>query len=394
MKILFVASQILGKRVVTGGDVRFLEVAKRFVEKAEVQIICPQSVAQEITAKIPRAKIFSLSLSFIERAKLYDKHFFWIVPLYVERTVKALLKVWKLRDGVDVIYTNGDFFCNAIPAFFLKLIDRRKIWLGNFFHLNKLPWERQSSKWVDSFFSFIFQQFSLQLMKAKADVTILLNNRTKEELQRRGFNSKKLKVLGAGINLKFINSIKPLAKTPSFDACFLGRINYTKGVLDLPLVWQEIIKSLPSAKLAIIGPGSKETIKRLKNEIRNKGLKSNVFYLGYLSQKSVYQIFKKSKFFVFPSYEEGFGIAPLEAQALGLPVIAWDLPAFEEVFPKGMIKVEIGKIEEFTDKVLKLLLNKDLCDKLSSEAMNNAERYDWDKIAKKELKLMREVVDK
>lgn len=386
------ASQILGKRVVTGGDVRFLEIARRFVKKAEVQIICPQSVAQEISARIPEAEIFPLSLSFIERAKLCDKHFFWIVPLYFERTIKTLLQVWKSRDRIDIIYTTGDFFCDVIPAFFLKLINRKKIWLGNFFHFNKPPWKRQSSKWIDSFFSFIFQQFSLQLMKTKADTTILLNNQTKEGLQRRGFNSKKLKVVGAGVNLKFINSIKPIAKTPSFDACFLGRINYTKGILDLPLVWQAIIKSLPSAKLAIIGPGTKETIERLKDEIGNRGLEKNILYLGYLPQESVYQIFKKSKFFVFPSYEEGFGIAPLEAQASGLPVIAWSLSVFEEVFPKGMIKVEIGKIEKFTNEALKLLLNQNLCDRLSNEAISNAKRYDWDEVAKKEERIMKKLL--
>lgn len=70
--------------------------------------------------------------------------------------------------------------------------------------------------------------------------------------------------------------------------------------------------------------------------------------------------FRESKVFIHPSHEEGFGVAPLEAQACGLPVVAWNLPVYQEVFPKGMIKVEMGDIKRFADKVLDLLNNKKL----------------------------------
>jgi len=74
-----------------------------------------------------------------------------------------------------------------------------------------------------------------------------------------------------------------------------------------------------------------------------------------------------------------------------LPVVAWNLSAFEEVFPEGMIKIKIGNIEKFASKVIELIANKKLYQKLSEEAICNASRYDWDNVAKRELYLLEKV---
>ena len=150
----------------------------------------------------------------------------------------------------------------------------------------------------------------------------------------------------------------------------------------------------PKARLGIIGKGNKETLVKLKEQIEKEKLEKNIDILGYLPDNTAFSIIKSSHVFVFPSHEEGFGITPLEAQSLGLPVVAWNLSVFDEVFKTGMIKVEINNRGDFSDKVLKLLTNKKLYQKLSKSAMKNASQYDWDKVVEKELKLIQEVVDK
>lgn len=68
-------------------------------------------------------------------------------------------------------------------------------------------------------------------------------------------------------------------------------------------------------KLKIIGKGP---------EIDNlrKSAKSNIEFLGYLSDEEASGYYARSKALIFPS-EEDFGITPLEAMASGRPVIAY-----------------------------------------------------------------------
>jgi glycosyltransferase involved in cell wall biosynthesis len=67
--------------------------------------------------------------------------------------------------------------------------------------------------------------------------------------------------------------------------------------------------------LKIIGDGSE--FKRLKSLS-----KSNIEFLGRLSDEEVREHYRKCKAFLFPG-EEDFGITPVEAQACGRPVIAY-----------------------------------------------------------------------
>lgn len=110
--------------------------------------------------------------------------------------------------------------------------------------------------------------------------------------------------------------------------------------------------------------------------------------LGFLPDKKAADTIKTSKIFLCPSHEEGFGLAPLEAQTMGLPVVAWDLPVFAEIFPKGMIKIPMGDTKRFADAIIRLLNDHDYCHQLSKEAAENARRFSWDKTAKNESRIL------
>jgi glycosyltransferase involved in cell wall biosynthesis len=58
-----------------------------------------------------------------------------------------------------------------------------------------------------------------------------------------------------------------------------------------------------------------------------------VRFLGH--RKDVPEVLAAGDVFVFPSLYEGFGGALLEAMALGLPIVASDIPAVREVVDDG-----------------------------------------------------------
>jgi len=55
-----------------------------------------------------------------------------------------------------------------------------------------------------------------------------------------------------------------------------------------------------------------------------------VKHLGYVSDGELATLYRRAACFVYPSRYEGFGLPPVEALALGCPVIASRLPAVEE----------------------------------------------------------------
>ncbi len=381
MRILVIANQLINNEILTGGDKLFVEIAKRWVaQKHTVEFIVPEVSYDIINKEIKPNKIYSIPV-FLDKFN-YLKFVFLLPAAYILRTIKTLRLINKLPD-YDVVYTTGDFFCNTIPA--TKLSKKGIKWFANIFHINESPFKRKSNNFMFSLISFLLQRFSFNFLKNNADGFFLLNNLITEDLSKMGFDKNKMFITGAGLDLKFINSINNLKK--KYEACFLGRLNETKGVFDLPLIWNEVIKYKPNAKLLIIGRGHKSLIKKLKNVINKLGLENNIILCGFIPKDDVYKKIKASKVFVSPSYEEGWNISISEALACKVPVVCYNLPVYKEVFKKGLLRTQIGNKKSFAKNIINLLKNKQLAKKTAIEGFNIVKNYDWTYIAKKKLKL-------
>ena len=352
----------------SGGDMAFIEIAKR-VKNFE-KVIITSYLGEKLCQKN------GVKAKYLITTK--EKEFKNIIWTYLQRVAKALLFDFKAKKD-DILLGTSDFLPDVLPIFWLKIKNPKAIWVQHIFHL--IPSSRK--------IPFFAQKISFLLIKNKVDLVIIDNSLLKNDLINLGFSENKIMVNSPGVDIKKIESFIP--SNAKYDCVFLGRLNISKGIFDLIEIWKILTKKNPNISLAIIGSGNKKLEQQLKNRISENNLEKNIDILGFLEDKKAFGILKSSKVFVFPSHEEGFGIAPLEAQACGLPVVAWNLPAFEEVFPKGMIKVKIGNIEKFASKVMELIANKQLYQELAEEAIYNASRYDWDKVAKRELYLLEKV---
>lgn len=222
------------------------------------------------------------------------------------------------------IVTSGDYFCDTIPAFFLK---GRNKWIAYLFHI--MPRKR--------IISYLIQQFSLLLMK-RANTIVVFNPLVKEYLMNRGF--KNVYIQEVNIDEEAIKKVK--VKDKVYEACFLGRLSPSKGIFDLPKIWKDM-----EGKLLIIGGGGFiRDVMRLK-----KMCNENIIFVGHKEGEEKYRLLKQSKLFIFPSYEEGLSLTIKEALACDLPVIAWDLPVYKGLYGNKLITVPIGDIEVFKRKV-------------------------------------------
>lgn len=103
--------------------------------------------------------------------------------------------------------------------------------------------------------------------------------------------------------------------------------------------------------------GSGEISSALMDKFRKKagecGVKIEVKYK--LTDREKFQEIKRSSLMISPSFFEGFGLPPVEAQYCNVPCIVFDLPVLKEVSGDGLIYVECGNWAQFRSKIKDVL---------------------------------------
>ena len=93
-------------------------------------------------------------------------------------------------------------------------------------------------------------------------------------------------------------------------------------------------------KLIVIGSGALDTdLKKLANQYKN----TDITFTGRIDYDKVHEIIGKSKALIFCA-EEDFGIIPVEVQALGVPVIAYNKGGACETVKENISGVFFDKI--------------------------------------------------
>jgi len=236
----------------------------------------------------------------------------------------------------------------------------------------------------------ISQEISLLIGKYFADLILTVNKLSINYLISKKIAQNKIILVRNGIDLKYIQNLEsnssPLKYNP--DGVFLGRFHPQKGIFDLIEIWKKVVERNKNLRLVIIGEGSSSITERIRKYIKKNLLEKNVEMVGFLEEAEKYSVLKKSRIFLFPSYLEGFGIVILEAMACGNVVIAFDLPVYKDIFNNVIVRVPIGEISEFADKVLAIFDSIDVQREYLSHYRNFLSKFDWDVIAEMELQYL------
>ena len=167
---------------------------------------------------------------------------------------------------------------------------------------------------------------------------------------------------------------------------FAGRLSKEKGITTLI----EICKKLPSEiHLVIIGDGPEvENIKKIESKY------NNIHYLGSQNHRRTISLIKGSDVLIQPSLSEGISSTILEAMACKTVVIASNVGGNIELIQdhESGILLEPTNSEMFCEKIIELMINSDLRDKISTFAYDTVKKYDWTIVGKDYLKLYRSLL--
>lgn len=392
MKILVVATHVLSNDIGSGGDVLFINIARRWQQQGnDVAVLLAAAGSEAYTQACAPAHSLMLSRTWLDNPRRYFGHPLLIALVYIARAVRAIPLV--ARMPAEVLYTPGDFWCDVLPTVVKKIRQPQVIWAAAIFHINDPPWRRRGNSLVANVLSWMAQRLSFFMIKRQANVIFALNHAVKKSLVEHGFTPERIYVMGAGIDRAALEKIPEY--TPRYAACYVGRINPTKGVLALPAIWKRVVVEIPGSQLVIVGKASAAWEKQLHAAITKAGLSDHIIYRGYLpSAADVVRCLKESRLLISASTEEGFGISIAEAMMCGRPVVAYDLPVYREFFAGGITSVPVGDTAAFARAIIRLLTDANHYATQRQAAQQAVVGYDWDIVAREELRYMREAYNR
>ena len=132
-----------------------------------------------------------------------------------------------------------------------------------------------------------------------------------------------------------------LRQLHGLENCFVighvGRFNVQKNHTRLLDIFAEVTKTVPDARLALIGTGELE--QAVKEKAQAMGIQDKTLFLGQMSDVSGW--YKAMDCFVLPSLFEGLPVVGIEAQAAGLPCIFSDRVTDEVLLSPGARRVSL-----------------------------------------------------
>jgi glycosyltransferase involved in cell wall biosynthesis len=127
---------------------------------------------------------------------------------------------------------------------------------------------------------------------------------------------------------------------------------------------------------------------RLEKIVKKLGADDFVKLLGFISDKELQELYKKSLGFLYPSLSEGFGLPGLEAMKAGTVVLASDIPVFKEIYQDKVFYFDPKNIE-LIEKALRRVLEMKESERrgIINDAKKFVERYSWERMARQTLSL-------
>lgn len=163
---------------------------------------------------------------------------------------------------------------------------------------------------------------------------------------------------------------------------YVGRVVKEKNLDFLFPVLAEVRKTFKDTVLVFVGGGPE--LDNLKEKAKKTGYARDIVFAGYRSREELAYFYSVTDVFVFPSKTETQGLVTLEAMMAGVPVVAIGERGTLDVM-KGdnggfMVKEDVN---EFSQRVLELLKDKELYAEKSQEAKKWASQWSLDTLTEK-----------
>ena len=248
--------------------------------------------------------------------------------------------------------------------------------------IHDLLWHEQRGTTVTTlpiwqyWFKYLAYRFIVRWAVLKSKIIFVPSQTVKKTLIKYYPRAKKkITVTFEGVGTVYLKkSITTINKQPEKILVYTGSLYPHKNV---KLIIQAL-PFLPEFKLAIVSARNVFQ-KKLEQFVQQQQLENRVEFVGFLSDLALIKLYKRSFALVFPSLSEGFGLPGLEAMAVGLPVLAADIPVFHEIYGDAAAFFNPQSITELIETIRTLEPSRKILQAAGKKRVN---QFSWDKMAK------------
>ena len=188
------------------------------------------------------------------------------------------------------------------------------------------------------------------------------------------------------------NGVTPLPAPPHHDETgppyilAIGTVEPRKGLPDLVAAFDRVADSVPELHLVIAGPaGWGEGA--LSAAIAGARHADRIRRVGWTDERS--SLIAGARVLAYPSLYEGFGLPPLEAMSLGVPVVATSAGAIPEVVGAAAVLVEPRDVPALAEALLVAVQDTATRDRLIACGAEQVQKFTWPRAGEQLARLYR-----
>jgi glycosyltransferase involved in cell wall biosynthesis len=168
----------------------------------------------------------------------------------------------------------------------------------------------------------------------------------------------------------------------------VGVIQTRKNTLNMV----KALKALPANYKLVLSGGDGYGSDAIHEFIRTEALGDRVIILGFIDDARLARLYQAASVFLFPSFEEGFGIPVLEAMSHGVPVVTSNVSSMPEVGGDAALYVDPHSAEDIAQKVRQAVEDGALREGLVRRGIARATEFTWRRTAEATLAVYDEVL--
>ena len=192
------------------------------------------------------------------------------------------------------------------------------------------------------------------------------------DLKRYGIKDKQLHFIENGVDLTELAPYRKTIPAKDFSAGsglhlgYIGQLIPRKGLADLLQAFNLLWQRFPDSKLTLIGEGSQRS--ELEALAKTLPAASAISFLGFRGDRIV--LLKDFDAFALTSSLEGIPRCLMEAMAVGVPVVAYDIPGVDQLITHestGLL-APLGDWQQLANHLIRLAAEPELANKISLAA--------------------------